>query len=53
MLETGLEVDDRIEITGGLNAGDVVVTTGAYLINREYIFKMGTNPMAGHDMKSM
>ena len=53
MVQTGLEIDDRIEITGGLNAGDVIVTTGAYLINSEYIFKMGTNPMAGHDMKNM
>jgi Cu(I)/Ag(I) efflux system membrane fusion protein len=53
MVLTGLEVDDRIEITSGLHAGDVVVTSGAYLINSEYIFKMGTNPMAGHDMKNM
>jgi Cu(I)/Ag(I) efflux system membrane fusion protein len=53
MVETGLEVDDRIEIIAGLNAGDVVVTTGAYLVNSEYIFKMGTNPMAGHNMKGM
>jgi Cu(I)/Ag(I) efflux system membrane fusion protein len=53
MVQLGLEVGDRIEITGGLNAGDVVVTTGTYLINSEYIFKMGTNPMSGHDMKKM
>jgi Cu(I)/Ag(I) efflux system membrane fusion protein len=53
MVQLGLEVEDRIEITGGLNAGDVVVTTGTYLINSEYIFKMGTNPMSGHDMKKM
>lgn len=53
MVQTGLEVDDRIEIIGGLNAGDVIVTTGAYLINSEYIFKNGANPMAGHDMKNM
>jgi membrane fusion protein, copper/silver efflux system len=53
MVQTGLEVGGRIEIIGGLTAGDVVVTSGAYLLNSEYIFKMGTNPMAGHDMKSM
>ena len=53
MVQVGLEVDDRIEITGGLIVGDVVVTTGTYLINSEYIFKMGTNPMEGHDMKKM
>lgn len=53
VVQVGLEVDDRLEIINGLNAGDVVVTTGAYLINSEYIFKTGTNPMAGHDMKNM
>ncbi len=50
MVQTGLEVDDRIEIIGGLNAGDVIVTTGAYLINSEYIFKNGVNPMDGMKM---
>ena len=50
MVEVGLESDDRIEITYGLNAGDVVVTSGAYLLNSEYIFKKGANPMAGMKM---
>lgn len=53
LVQVGLEVGDRIEIINGLNAGDAVVTTGAYLINSEYIFKTGTNPMTGHDMKNM
>jgi Cu(I)/Ag(I) efflux system membrane fusion protein len=30
--------------------GDVVVVTGAYLVNSEYIFKRGANPMAGMHM---
>lgn len=50
MVKTGLEVDDRIEIISGLNAGDVVVKTGTYLINSEYIFKNGANPMDGMKM---
>ncbi|MEO6405898.1 MAG: efflux RND transporter periplasmic adaptor subunit [Ferruginibacter sp.] len=50
MVQVGLEVENRIEITGGLNAGDVVVTTGAYLINSEYIFKNGAKPMDGMKM---
>ncbi len=53
MVETGLESDDRIEIKSGVKEGDVIVTSGAYLINSEYIFKKGTNPMAGHDMGTM
>lgn len=50
MVQTGLESDDRIEIRSGLKAGDVVVISGAYLLNSEYIFKKGANPMAGMKM---
>src|SRR6266487_885032 len=53
MVEIGLESDGRIEIKSGLKEGDVVVTNGAYLINSEYVFKKGANPMAGHDMGNM
>lgn len=53
MVKTGLETGDRIEIRSGLKEGDVVVTSGAYLLNSEYIFKKGSNPMAGHDMSNM
>lgn len=48
MVQTGLESDDRIEIKSGLKTGDIVVLTGAYLLNSEYIFKKGINPMEGH-----
>ncbi|HEV8284128.1 MAG TPA: efflux RND transporter periplasmic adaptor subunit [Chitinophagaceae bacterium] len=53
MVETGLENDGRLEIRSGLKQGDVVVTSGAYLINSEYIFRRGANPMGGHDMSNM
>ena len=53
MVETGLEGDGRIEILSGVKEGDVIVTSGAYLINSEYIFRKGANPMAGHDMSNM
>jgi membrane fusion protein, copper/silver efflux system len=53
MVTVGLETDDRIEIRSGLNPGDVVVITGAYLLQSEYIFKKGANPMSGHDMSNM
>ncbi|MBS1633217.1 MAG: efflux RND transporter periplasmic adaptor subunit, partial [Bacteroidetes bacterium] len=53
MVETGLETDNSIEIRHGLKEGDIVVTSGAYLLNSEYIFKTGADPMAGHDMSNM
>jgi Cu(I)/Ag(I) efflux system membrane fusion protein len=53
MVQTGMESDSRIEIKSGLNIGDLVVVSGAYLLNSEYIFKRGASPMAGHDMSNM
>ncbi|HET6723046.1 MAG TPA: efflux RND transporter periplasmic adaptor subunit [Chitinophagaceae bacterium] len=53
MVTVGLESNDRIEIRSGLNAGDIVVITGAYLLQSEYIFKKGASPMSGHDMSNM
>ena len=50
MVETGLETGDRIEIVSGLKPGDMVVTSGAYLLNSEYKFKKGSSPMAGMKM---
>lgn len=50
MVTVGIESGDRIEITGGLNVNDVVVTSGAYLLNSEYIFRRGSLPMAGMKM---
>ena len=33
-----------------IEAGDIVIMTGAYLLNSEYIFKKGANPMEGMKM---
>lgn len=49
MVEVGMETGERIEIRSGLKEGDVIVINGAYLINSEFIFKKGSNPMG--DMK--
>ncbi|MEJ0081531.1 MAG: efflux RND transporter periplasmic adaptor subunit [Puia sp.] len=43
-VKTGKEDGDRVEIVFGLKPGDIVVTSGSYLINSEYIFKRGINP---------
>jgi Cu(I)/Ag(I) efflux system membrane fusion protein len=49
MVKTGLEDFDKVEITEGLNEGDTVAVTGAYLLYSEIILKKGTDPMAGHN----
>jgi Cu(I)/Ag(I) efflux system membrane fusion protein len=48
MVTTGMQNSQQIEIIEGLMAGNVVVVTGAYLLNSEYVFKKGANPMEGH-----
>jgi membrane fusion protein, copper/silver efflux system len=50
LVEVGVEEGSIIEIRSGLQPGDLVVITGAYLLNSEYIFKKGTNPMEGMKM---
>ena len=50
MVEVGAEQGSIIEIRSGLQPGDLVVITGAYLLNSEYIFKKGVNPMEGMKM---
>lgn len=50
MVKTGMEDGDRIAITSGLQPGDIVVISGAYLINSEFLFKKGNDPMAGMKM---
>ena len=50
MVSVGMTNKDYTEITEGLKAGEKVVVSGAYLLNSEYIFKKGSNPMEGHSM---
>lgn len=47
-VKTGMETFDAVEITEGLEEGDRVVITGAYLLYSEYILKRGMNPTAAH-----
>lgn len=53
MVTTGMLDNNKIEVLSGLKRGDVVVTYGAYLLNSEYIFKNGADPMAGMNMSGM
>jgi Cu(I)/Ag(I) efflux system membrane fusion protein len=50
MVATGTESDDMIEIKSGIDVNDIVVTSGAYLLQSEYIFRKGASPMGGMDM---
>jgi len=53
MVKTGQEGDGFVEIKSGLQPGDAVVIRGAYLLQSEYIFRNGANPMEGMDMGKM
>lgn len=48
MVSIGLQNSQMIEITSGLVPGEVVVITGTYLLNSEYVFKKGVTPMKSH-----
>ncbi|MBA3649065.1 MAG: efflux RND transporter periplasmic adaptor subunit [Chitinophagales bacterium] len=53
MINTGISRNDSTEIISAINEGDIVVTSGAYLINSEYTFRNGTNPLQGMNMPNM
>lgn len=44
-VSTGIENFDAVEITDGVDEGDKVVITGAYLLYSEYMLKKGADPM--------
>ncbi len=48
MVTIGMQNSTSIEILDGLSDGYVVVVSGAYLLNSEYVFKRGASPMEGH-----
>lgn len=48
MVKTGQENDSQVEIKEGLDHGDEVVVTGAYLLYSEYVLKKGKNPGEKH-----
>lgn len=50
MVTPGIEAGGFTEIIDGLQVGDQVVVSGAYLLNSEYMFRQGDDPMAGMEM---
>jgi Cu(I)/Ag(I) efflux system membrane fusion protein len=49
MVETGTENANEVEIIQGIEEGERVVVTGAYLLYSEYILKKGSDPIATHN----
>ena len=45
MVEEAAEEGSMIEIRSGLQPSEVVVITGAFLLDSEYIFKKSFNPI--------
>ncbi|QEC54229.1 efflux RND transporter periplasmic adaptor subunit [Anseongella ginsenosidimutans] len=52
MVKTGMETFDRVEILEGLQEGDSVVTSGAYLLYGELVLKKGIEPATAHRYES-
>lgn len=52
LVSTGQENYNQVEITAGLQNGEQVVVTGAYLLYSEYILKKGKNPVEGLKMST-
>jgi Cu(I)/Ag(I) efflux system membrane fusion protein len=48
MVKLGEESSDVVQILDGLQEGDKVVTSGAWLLNSEYTLRNGKGVMAGH-----
>jgi membrane fusion protein, copper/silver efflux system len=42
MVKTGMESGNMIEIKSGIEPNDVVVTSGAYLLQSEYVFNVSS-----------
>jgi Cu(I)/Ag(I) efflux system membrane fusion protein len=48
-VKTGNENFNRVEITEGLETGEIVVISGAYLLYSEFVLKKGTTPAGSHN----
>ena len=50
MIETGIENKNEIEVISGISEGDLVVSSGSYLLNSVFILRNGANSMGGMKM---
>lgn len=49
-VQVGKDNQTQVEILNGVQAGEIIVSSGTYLLNSEYILKHGNNSMAGMKM---
>lgn len=49
-VQVGKENQTQVEIINGVQPGEIIVSSGAYLLNSEYILQHGNNSMAGMKM---
>ena len=49
-VKTGIQTKTKVEIISGVDEHETVVISGTYLLNSEYVFKRGTQPMPGMKM---
>ncbi|PAW95326.1 hypothetical protein CKK33_18185 [Mucilaginibacter sp. MD40] len=50
MIKAGVGNQIYVPVLSGLNAGEIVVTDGAYLLNIQAVFKNESDNMAGMNM---
>jgi membrane fusion protein, copper/silver efflux system len=48
MVKIGMETKQQVEILEGLKVGDILVTSGAYLVNSEFVLKKGATAQHRH-----
>jgi len=48
MINTGIENKEFVEVLSGINEGEIIVTSGAYLISSEFILKNGATKRHNH-----
>jgi Cu(I)/Ag(I) efflux system membrane fusion protein len=53
LVQTGITAQGITEIIAGLSVGDIVVITGAYLLNSEFTFKRGMAPTPAAEHQDM
>ena len=49
-VETGIQNKNEVEIISGIKEGELVISSGAFLLQSEYTIRNGANAMGGMKM---